>query len=85
MVFGDSLTSFIEAGETENLYFRVIIPCKPLLRMYVTSHFEKPKMFWEAFNPETLSWVKQTFVDASQYCPAPPAAATPPSPKKRKR
>jgi hypothetical protein len=66
----DHLTSFIEAGETENLYFRTIIPCKPGLRVYVTSQFRKPDMWYERPGARpALYWVKHTFLDLSQQCP----------------
>lgn len=78
---GPALTSFIEAGETENLYFRVVIPCKPLLRVYVISRFEKPQMPWEQGDPR-ISWVKQTFVDLSASCPL-PTTSPPAHPKRR--
>lgn len=36
-----ALTGVIEAGETENLYFRAAVPCSPGLRLYLQSRFEK--------------------------------------------
>ena len=67
----EALTSFIEAGETENLYFRAFLTCKPHLRIYVTSRFEKPQMFWERWmRAPQLHWVKQTLLDLSGQCPS---------------
>ena len=69
-VDNDRLDTFLDAGEVENLYYRVIIPCKPELRVYFTSWFQKPtpwpKIF---FRQGTLAWIKQSFVDLSDKCP----------------
>ncbi|HET6971359.1 MAG TPA: hypothetical protein VFH92_09555 [Phenylobacterium sp.] len=72
-----ALTSFVEAGETENLYFRAIVPCKPGLSVYVTSHFEKPQMLHERLlRRPRLSWIKQTYLDLSPQCPKPTPSKT---------
>ena len=66
-----TLTSFVEAGETENLYFRTILPCKPELRVYVSSRFEKPQMWLERMMKKPkLYWVKQDYLDLSAQCPS---------------
>lgn len=74
-----TLTSFIEAGETENLYFRTILPCRKDLRIYAVARFRKPKMWFERMRGEPdLYWVKQTYLDLTPQCsPEPPAKAAP--------
>ena len=63
--------SFLEAGETENLYFRVVIPCLPGMRVYFTSTFNKPSSPSDfLFGPKDVAWIKQTLVDLSSVCPA---------------
>jgi hypothetical protein len=76
-----ALSSFIEAGETENLYFRTILPCKPDLRVYAVARFQKPKMWLERMRHEPdLYWVKQSYLDLTPQCPRdPPARAAAPS------
>jgi hypothetical protein len=80
----NGLTSFVEAGETENLYFRVILDCQPRLSVYVMSRFAKPPMWYDELNPlrrkapqppksdpakdERLYWVKQSFLDLRDVC-----------------
>ncbi len=72
-----SLTSFVEAGETENLYFRTILPCRTDLRVYVSARFRKPDgdLDW-IFGSDQLYWVKQTFLDLSEKCRGTPPAKT---------
>lgn len=78
---GDAgLTSFVEAGETESLYFRAILPCDPDLRVYVAARFRKPDSEMTLIRePQELYWVKQTFLDLSEKCRS-AAAATPTKP-----
>ena len=67
--FTDSLTSFLEAGEVENLYYRVIIPCQPGLRVYFSSRFERPGMPTDVFfGVKDFQFRKQTLVDLSALC-----------------
>lgn len=68
---GATLDSFVEAGEEENLYYRVVLPCQPGLRVAVSSRFEKPPGLWSRMlGRPPLFWIKQTFVDLSEFCPA---------------
>jgi hypothetical protein len=70
--FTDPLTSFLESGEVENLYYRVIIPCQPGLRVYFTSRFERPGMVTDVFfHVKDFQFRKQTLVDLSGLCAAP--------------
>jgi len=64
------VNTFLDAGEVENLYYRVIIPCKPGLRVYFTSWFQKPTP-WPPllFRQGKIAWIKQTFLDLSDKCP----------------
>jgi hypothetical protein len=64
------IDSFLEAQETENLYYRVILPCKPGLRIYLTSRFSKPQSLLERWQGRRLSWIKQTYLDLSTQCAA---------------
>jgi hypothetical protein len=70
--------SFLEAGETENLYFRVVIPCLPGMRVYFSSWFTKPKSPSDfLFGPKDVAWTKQTLVDLSNVCPTAVAGRSP--------
>ena len=66
----DRLDTFLDAGEVENMYCGVIIPCKPDLRAYFTSWFQKPtpwpKIFFRQWK---LARIKQPFMDLSDKCP----------------
>ena len=65
----DKLPSFLEAGETDNLYFRTTILCQKDLSIYYTTIIDKPSMIEDAFsNRAKLQWIKQTFVDVSKKC-----------------
>ena len=64
------IDSFLESQETENLYYRVILPCKPGLRIYLTSRFSKPQGMLERMQGRELSWIKQTYLDLSTQCAA---------------
>jgi len=68
----DPLTTFLESGEVENLYYRVVIPCQPGLRVYFTSRFERPGMVTDVFfHVKDFQFRKQTLVDLSALCKAP--------------
>jgi len=58
------INSVIESGEAENLYFRVILPCEPNLRVAVSTRLKRPK---EGF-ARPLLWIKQTSLDLTQQC-----------------
>lgn len=63
------LPSFLEAGEAESLYWRVVVPCQPQLRVYFTSRIPKPAQFSDRFfKAEGLEWVKQTLLDLGPAC-----------------
>ena len=63
-----TIDSFLEAGETENLYYRVILPCIPALRVYVTSRLSRKATFIDRLYGRDLSWIKQTPLDLSAEC-----------------
>jgi hypothetical protein len=70
---GPGLNSIIEAGETDNYYFRTLVACKPGLRFYVTSRFDKPSNWYEVFLSyfrarPPLRWIKQSVLDLSAVC-----------------
>lgn len=56
------LRSQIEAGETEQLYFRTVLPCKPGLQVYLNTRLTKP-------GGRGLQWTKQTLLDLGKECP----------------
>jgi hypothetical protein len=67
----DQLNTFLEVGETENLYYRVVIPCSPGLHIYFSSWFDKPHRFTDAWiAPDHVAWIKQSLADLSGTCPA---------------
>lgn len=61
------ISTTIEAAEQENFYFRVILPCEPGLRVAVSSRLDKVE--GRQAPGEAHQWIKQTFVDLSQFCP----------------
>ena len=70
------LSSEIEAGETDNYYFRTIVACKPGLRLSVTSRFVKPLNWYESVAAlvrpaRPKFWIKQTPLDLTTQCRTP--------------
>ncbi len=55
------LRSQIEAGETEQLYFRAVLPCKPGLKVYLNTRLEKP-------GGRGLKWTRHTLLDLGEQC-----------------
>ncbi|MDP1632394.1 MAG: hypothetical protein Q8L66_13345 [Caulobacter sp.] len=64
------LDTYLEAGETENLYYRAILPCDPELRIYLTLQMPKPSSWYDGPGGGSMWWVKQTFLDLTDKCPA---------------
>jgi hypothetical protein len=62
------VNSVLEAGETENLYYRVILPCRPGLRVYVTARFHKPQSGYDRLRGRKLAWIKQSLLDLTGAC-----------------
>ena len=84
------IDSEIEAQEVENLYYRVIVPCQPNLRIYWTTWVEKPRPLLDRLlGTDTVWWIKQTYVDLTPICGPMTATllavATPPPPRVKRK
>lgn len=67
-----SLSTIIEAGETENLYFRARVDCSRNARVYLQTQIEKRKRRLnkgdEACDSQHICWIKQSIIDITQAC-----------------
>jgi hypothetical protein len=64
-----TLTDFLEAGEADNLYYRVATACVPNLVMYLTFNVRKPTTIFDYINhTQHLSWRRQVLVDTKEAC-----------------
>lgn len=63
-----TMDSFLEAGETENLYYRALVPCSQGLQIAVTLHMPKPSTWFDGAQDGDLWWVKQTILDLTEQC-----------------
>lgn len=68
----DVLRFFLEAGESESMYYRVSVPCQPGLRLYVGARLTRPPTPTDwLFGIKDYQFRKQTLVDASAVCGKP--------------
>lgn len=67
---GDALTKVeIQAGETDNFYYRATVNCAPALHVSVSSRFRKHAGTWERLQGlGAISWMKQSFLDLTDTC-----------------
>lgn len=64
----DGLETVIGPGETENLYFAAVVPCRKGLVAAVSSRFAQPPGPWQWIGNQQGWWIKQSYVDLSGPC-----------------
>lgn len=62
------VTTRVEAGETENIYYRAVVDCSDDLRVSVSTRLDKPRTWYESGSDRPMQWIKQSYLDLTTVC-----------------